>query len=135
MFVISPVQDRSEYDSITERFSLDPKEGAFIYAMKDKSSGELMGISRFDINGEYGYIYELINAENYSDVEAMFILGRATMNFIDLCGSHICRADLSRSDKKLLHAIGFREVDGKDYYECNMEGMFDGHCSGDEKKL
>jgi hypothetical protein len=58
----------------------------------------------------------------------MFILGRATMNFIDICGSHKCRASLSAGDERLLKSIGFKEVAGE--YFSDMTGMFDGNCKG-----
>ena len=65
--------------------------------------------------------------------EAMFILGRQTLNFIDLCGIHKAITDKSCGEEKLLHAIGFREDGGK--LSINLEGMFDGKCSGHKVEL
>jgi hypothetical protein len=55
------------------------------------------------------------------------------MNFIDLCGAHICEAAREAGDARLLHAIGFREASGK--LSVDMTGMFDGHCDGHAVKL
>ena len=56
----------------------------------------------------------------------MFILGRQTMNFIDMCGAHICHIREGGCDSRLLRAIGFKQV-GEDY-TVDMTGMFDGKC-------
>ena len=91
-----------------------------------------MGFSQFEV-GEAGYIYDLLPAVGSDDFEAMFILGRQTMNFIDLCGNHICKARKDAGDARLLRAIGFKGEG--DELSCDMTGMFDGHCSGHAVKL
>ena len=97
--------------------------------MIDQENGELMAIAQFDISGKTGYIKTLKSKIGYSDFEAMFILGRQTMNFIDLCGNHTCRAARDAGDERLLRAIGFKETADGDYF-ADMTGMFDGHCDG-----
>ncbi len=79
------------------------------------------------------YIYDVKEAPNHDDFEAMFILGRQTMNFIDTCGAHTCYADKCAGIERLLKAIGFKENGDKLY--CDMTGMFDGHCSGHKVEL
>ena len=135
MFKISPIQNpelQAEYAALC---GAEAKNGFFGYAMTDAESGELMGISQFEILGNEGYISDLkqrIGAPD--DYEAMFILGRATMNFIDLCGAHVARAALDAADRRLLSAIGFKEErDGSLY--CDMSGFFDGNCDGTPVKL
>lgn len=132
MFKISPVHDTETAEKYTKDCGIEKVEGAFLYAMHDEDSGELMGLCQFDI-GEVGYIYDLCPTEAFaSDFEAMFILGRQTMNFINTCGVRFCEARKSKRDEKLIRAIGFGEKDGK--FLCDMEGMFDGsHCSGHSK--
>ena len=126
MFKISPIQDieiAKKYAMETDSEYID---GAFTYAMNDLESGDLMGISQFEITAEFGLIYSLKPKIGYQDFEAMFILGRQTMNFIDKCGVHFCKASLNSGDESLIKAIGFKHND--EYYECNMTGMFDGNC-------
>ena len=127
MFKITPIQDKDRQREICALCSAEYREDAFAYQMYDTDSGELMGMSQFEISKE-GYIYDLKEVSGRDDFEAMFILGRQTMNFIDLCGAHICRASYSAGEKRLLRAIGFSERDGE--LICNMTGMFDGHCGG-----
>ena len=132
MFKITPVQDKEKQKEICKECGVKYRADAFAYVMFDIDSGEIMGMSQFEI-GKVGYIFDLKEAGERGDFEAMFILARQTMNFIDLCGAHICRAARDAADERLLHAIGFKENDGK--FTCDMTGMFDGHCSGDKLKL
>lgn len=129
MFKITPIQTKNEQKEIAEVCLAAYKEDCFAYSMRDCDTGEIMGFSQFEIRDGYGYIADLKPRANYSDDEAMFILGRATMNFIDLCGVHICKADKDGADAKLLHAIGFRETNGE--LTVDMTGMFDGKCNGE----
>ena len=129
MFKITPVQNQESADKILSALNMDKKDGAFIYAMTDCETGALMGASQFELSDEFGYIYDLKETEGLNDFEAMFILGRQTMNFINQCGITVCRADLSAADEKLIKAIGFKKQN--EFYECDMTGFFDGsHCSG-----
>lgn len=129
IFRITPVQDKAEQKRICELCGAELRQESFAYVMLDTVTGEVMGMSQFELLGEVGVIYDLREAPGLDDFEAMFILGRQTMNFIDICGAHICRATEAAGDARLMHAIGFR--DG----ECNMAGMFDGHCDGHAVKL
>ena len=126
MFKITPIQNKTRQKDICDAFKTVYREEAFAYIMYDHDSGEVMGMSQFEILSDGGYIYDLKEAPDHSDNEAMFILGRQTMNFIDLCGTHICYADQNSADPKLLSAIGFKPIE-KGYF-ANMAGMFDGHC-------
>ncbi len=128
MFKITPIQDEKKKAELFDKYGISAREGYFSYLMYDMESGEPMGISQFDVRGQTGYISDLRSTQRDEDFEAMFILGRQTMNFIDLCGAHLCEADTDAGDKRLLHAIGFRDSDG--VLSVNMTGMFDGHCDG-----
>ena len=129
MFKISPINDIETQIKYAYETGSTYKKGYFAYSMIDSETGELMGFSQFEINANGGLIADLRPRISYTDDEAMFILGRATMNFIDLCGSHICFALNDSSDPKLLHAIGFRDFENG-ILRCDMTGMFDGKCSG-----
>ena len=133
MFKISAVQNFDEQRSVAEACGKSPREGYFAYVMRDCDTGAVMGFSQFEIGGE-GYISDLAPAVGADDFEAMFILGRTTMNFIDTCGAHTCRAAMDAGDERLMRAIGFKPCCGG--YFADMTGMFDGsHCSGEAVKL
>lgn len=133
MFKITPAQNGDRQREICELCGAELRPGAFAYQMIDTDDGHLMGMAQFDI-GKDGYIYDIKEAPGLSDFEAMFILGRQTMNFIDSCGAHICYAAADSGDERLLRAIGFKMNDSGEYFR-DMTGMFDGHCDGHEVKI
>lgn len=132
MFKITPIQDKSRQKEICLLCGAEFRPDAFAYQMFDIDSNEIMAMSQFEI-GEEGYIFDIKEAPERDDFEAMFILARQTMNFIDLCGVHSCYAAKAAGNERLLRAVGFREKDGELY--CDMTGMFDGHCDGKKIEL
>jgi len=128
MFKITPIQDKNLQKEYLEACGAVARDGFFAYSMIDNETGALMGVSQFEIEGECGFITDVREVPGKSDFEAMFILGRATMNFIDLCGAHKCRAALDAGDERLLKSIGFKP--SADEFFCDMTGMFDGKCKG-----
>jgi hypothetical protein len=131
MFKISPVQSPETQIEYAKKCNCEYRAGAFAYAMVDNDTGELMGFSQFEINSDGGTLLDLRLSDAYSeDYEAIFILGRATMNFIDMCGAHTLNAAPDAADSTLLKAIGLKPTENGHYF-CDMTGFFDGsHCSG-----
>ena len=130
MFKITPIQDIIKQKKRAEECGIPAREGLFAYEMIDVDTQELMGMAQFERGDGVGYIADLVPRIGYDDFEAMFILGRQTMNFIDLCGAHRVRASAETTDEALLRAIGFKSQEDGSYF-CDMDGMFDGkHCSG-----
>ena len=127
MFKITPIQDKTRQNEICQLCGATFRPDAFAYQMYDMDSGEIMGMSQFEIT-ECGYIYDIKEAPDRDDFEAMFILGRQTMNFIDTCGAHTCYIDKNAGDERLIRSIGFKDVNGNLF--ADMDGMFDGNCSG-----
>ena len=134
MFKITPVRDADLHKKCCELVGVSFREGFFAYTMNDVDTGELMGFSQFEIDVKGGYIADIAEAPGKNDFEAMFILGRQTMNFINMCGAEIIRAEKTEANEKLLLAIGFRKNE-EGVYICNSKGMFDGHCDGHAVKL
>lgn len=129
MFKIAPINDEKTQSEYAAACGTILRQGYFGYAMFDAETLEIMGFCQFEIDKDGGYIADLRPRTGLEDFEAMFILGRATMNFIDLCGAHTCRASVDAADMRLLRAIGFRCSDGDKLF-VDMTGMFDGHCDG-----
>ena len=123
MFRIQPINDRNEQIEVARECGSTYREGFFAYSMREEN-GDLMGFSQFDINGESAFISEIKPKVGLDDYEAMFILGRSTMNFIDMCGSHIAYASPDCADADFMKAIGFTEKDGQFYTD--MTDYFSG---------
>ena len=129
MFKISPINDIKLQAEFASMCGATAKDGFFAYAMIDVESNQLMGFSQFEIDSSGGYITDIRPRIDYSDFEAMFILTRATMNFIDMCGAHTCKAEKNSADEGLLKAAGFKPTENGEWF-ADMSGMFDGHCGG-----
>ena len=127
MFKIQPIQSSSEQIECAKACNAEYKSGYFAYAMRDASTEELMGFSQFEIKEGYGYITDIKSVPGLDDFEAMFILGRATMNFIDMCGVHIAKAPVGLPEQDLLVAIGFKKTNDQ-LLSCDMTHMFNGEC-------
>ncbi len=134
MFKITAIQNKEEQKKYIEACGGKYRNGFFAYAMKDNDTDELMAVAQFEIGENSGYISDIKSVPQLDDFEAMFILGRATMNFIDMCGAHKCKASNNAADDRLLKAIGFRLCDDGEYF-ADMSGMFSGHCDGKTKDL
>ena len=132
MFKISPIQEKDNQKIIAEACGAIFRPDNFAYSMIDNETGELMGFSQFTIEQSSGYITDLKPKIGYSDFEAMFILGRATLNFIDLCGVHRAFFDAEYDNETLIRAIGFaKNADGR--YEMDLTDFFKEPCQHSKK--
>lgn len=130
MLEVLPVQDKEAQERYAKACGVPFRAGSFAYSMTESQTGEFLGMSQFDLEGGWGVLQELVPAADAArDFEAMFILGRATMNFIDLCGCHRCRALPDAGEDTLLRAIGFSRTENGEW-QADMTGMFDGNCGG-----
>lgn len=132
MFKIFPIQDEETKKQFSDACGAEAKADAFAYGMVDAESLAVMGFAQFDIDGTEARIYDLKEKIGQNDFEAVFILGRAMLEFCERCGAEECFADLSAADETLLRAIGLRtECDGG--LRGRIAGMFDGHCESETK--
>ena len=128
MFKITPLQSEDEIRECARACGATEKPGYFAYAMRDLTDLSLMGFAQFDILGDDAVLADLKPVPSLDDFEAMFILGRQTLNFMEKCGAERVSASKDAAEIVLLKAIGFKEDDDK-IYKMNIKGLFDGHCS------
>ena len=124
MLKVLPIQSKSEQEEVCKKCNVkfNPDLLAYVATVDDK----LAGVCQFRLTDNGGMLYDIAPADGTNDFEALFVMGRGTLNFIDLCGVH--RAFfVGEADDTLLRAIGFsKNADGK--YEINLEGFFTDHC-------
>ena len=126
MFKIIPQNDEKVIDTYLSACCAKRREGSFVYAMLDYDTNELMGVTQFEIGDKISYIYDAKELPGKNDFEAMFILIRQTMNFIEKCGIEKCIATKEAASEQLLRAAGFKPEDGA--FLAILAGMFDGNC-------
>lgn len=130
MFHIAPIEEKERQKEYIERCGGIYRPEAFAFSMKDCESGALMGASQFELEAGKGILCDLRSVPALDDWEAMFILGRATMSFIEKIGITDCFADKNAGDARILRMIGFKPQEEGELLYCDLTGMFDGHCSG-----
>ena len=87
MLIIKPIQDKAAQEAACMRCGIVYDADLLAYAAE--VDDELVGVCQFTMNAEGGSVRgmgTLVGRE--PDFEAMFVLGRAALNFIDLCGVH-----------------------------------------------
>lgn len=127
MLEIKPIQSFEEQKEVLDKCGLTAREGAFAY--KAFEGGSLVAAAQFDIKGSEGYIcgMERVIGTEY-DFEAMFILGRAVMNFLDLCGVSTAVYEVNdETSERYARMLGFRP-DGE-RFSVVLTGMFTTPCS------
>ena len=126
MLKVLPVQSKEEQKNICEACGIPFDADLLAYAAT--VDGELVGACQFSIKSDGGRIHNIAAAQGKDDFEAMFIMGRATLNFIDLCGVHRAFCLDESIDKILAKAIGFApNSDG--VLEMDLTHFFEHPCS------
>ena len=129
MLKVLPIQSKLRQEEICGLCHVTYNPDLLAYSAE--VDGELRGICQFKLTAEGGEIHDLAPVEDTRDFEAMFVLGRGTLNFIDLCGVHYARCVGTVTDEPLLRAVGFKQTESGSY-EINLEGFFTDHCSHHE---
>ncbi len=127
MLIIKPIQDKSYQEEVCRLcgFKYDP----LAFAYSEKEDEKLIASCQFDILGEAASILDFgMVKKTTEDIEALIILGRAVLNFMELSGAQTCSfdADTEHTDK-YAKMLGFTEENGK--YIITLKGLFDGKCS------
>ena len=128
MLKVLPIQTKSEQEEICKLCGVEFKPDLLAYSAT--VDGELRGVSQFKLTAEGGLVFDVAPAIGTYDFEALFVLGRGTLNFIDLCGVHyaIYKGAVENEQKeRLIKAIGFKKTD-LGTFEIDLTGFFTDHC-------
>ena len=111
MLQVLPIQTKEEQAAVCAKCSVTFKPDCMAYhALVD---GELTAVCQFTMDAEGGHIHDLalVKSRSFTDVdriESLFVMGRATLNFIDLCGVHTAYfEDASFDGEGMIKSIGF----------------------------
>ena len=124
MLKILPIETKDEQARIMGLCSIPYNVNALAYAAYDE--GVLVGGAQFLLKGSTCQLTDIRNADGVDDAEALFIMGRGLLNFVDLCGIHDAYVpNPEKIDDALLARIGFFANDEGVYY-MNLRGFFTG---------
>ena len=125
MLKVLPIQTKQEQAEICALCNVKFNADLLAYAAYDDNV--LMGICQFKLTANGGEIYDLSPVENQENFDALFTMGRGTLNFIDLCGVHYARFCGEIKNERLLKAIGFKQQENGSF-EIDLNGFFTEHC-------
>ena len=130
MLIIKPIQDKSIQEDVCKAcgFEFDPT----LFAYSEKEDEKLIAGCQFDILGSEAVITDFgMSKDAKEDIEALIILGRAVLNFLDLSGAKACRFETSaETNEKYAKMIGFRKENNT--MVIALEGLFDSKCANCE---
>ncbi len=124
MIKVLPIQSKQEQAEICSRCGVEYNADMLAYAAS--VDDRLAGVCQFKLTDKGGIITDIAATLDHRDEEALFVMGRGALNFIDLCGVHYATFT-GDCDEKLLLKIGFRK-NGEGVYDVNLEGFFTDHC-------
>ena len=84
MLEVLPIQDKQEQEALCARCEIPFQTELLAY--KALVDGTLKVVCQFTMNAEGGRIIDFAAVPDGYEFEPMFVMGRATLNFIDLCG-------------------------------------------------
>lgn len=120
MLEVLPIQTKLEQEAICARCGVEYKEDCMAYhALVD---GNLTAVCQFTMDAEGGHIHDLAMAQDevFTDrdrIESLFVMGRATLNFIDLCGVHEAYFEDKNFDNDgMIKSIGFSKTSEGRWY-------------------
>ena len=115
MLEVLPIQTKAEQEAICALCGVAYKVDCMAYhALVD---GNLTAVCQFTMDENGGHIHDLAMVQNvaFTDrdrVESLFVMGRATLNFIDLCGVHKAYfEDKSFEGEGMIKSIGFTRLE------------------------
>lgn len=125
MLEVLPIQSKQEQEALCARCGIMFRTETLAY--KALVEGELRGVCQFTMNAGGGRIIDFAPVPDLYEFEPMFVMGRAALNFIDLCGVHHAYFDAACENETLIKAIGFsKNSDGR--YEIDLTDFFTEPC-------
>ena len=126
MITVLPIEDKNEQERLAALCGIDFLADALAYRATDED-GSFAGMCQFSLNAEGGHLWHLAPAPLMKSEEPLFVMGRAALNFIDLCGTKTAFFEGDPPSRALLTRIGFR-CDESGRYSVSLDGFFTHPC-------
>jgi len=125
MLTVLPIQSKDEQKELCKVCGVEFVENAFAYRADD---GDFIGICQFTFENNAGYIINLSYAPSVEDNEAMIIMLRAAMSFMNRCGLVDSYIYENATTPTLLRVSGYKLNDDGKYY-LNLDKFYNTPCS------
>ena len=125
MIAVKPIEDKQEQERLCAVCGIPFLPNALAYRAED--DGVFAGMCQFGMDAAGGHLHHVARAPETALDDALFIMGRAALNFIDLCGVHTADYRGPVTDAALLARIGFKQTeDGR--FCIDLNGFFEHPC-------
>ena len=125
MLKVLPIQSKLKQEEICIKCGVEYNADLLAYAAY--VDDRLCGVCQFKLTDKGGLIYDLAPTTDFLSRDALFVMGRGTLNFIDLSGVHNATYLGKTEDEDLLRLIGFKK-DDDGVFRIDLEGFFTDHC-------
>ena len=125
MLEVIPIQTKTEQEALAARVGAEFLPDALAY--RADADGEFVGLCQFRLDPSGGHMLTLDSLPGHEDFQPMFVMGRAALNFMELCGAETAYYEAPLRDRVLVGAIGFRE-DKNGKLKVDLKGFFDHPC-------
>lgn len=125
MLEVIPIQTKTEQEALAARVGAEFLPDALAY--RADADGEFVGMCQFRLDPSGGHMLTLDFLPGHEDFQPMFVMGRAALNFMELCGAETAYYEAPLRDRVLVGAIGFRE-DPAGRLSVDLKGFFDHPC-------
>ena len=126
MLIVKPILDKETQKQLGDVCGVDFNPDCLAFSAYEEE--EFIGFCQFAVNGGIATLTDVRAKPGINDFEAMFIMSRGALNYIDLCGFHIAHCSKGAGDLTLIRAIGFKEID-EDLFEMDLTKEFTGKCT------
>lgn len=124
MITVTPIQEKEEQTRLCALCGIPFRTEALAYHAEE--DGRFAGVCQFRLDDKGGHLLDLAAPLDAPNNEALFVMGRAALNFIDLCGVHFATFEGVGEDP-LLRRIGFKQ-DEQGAYVIDLTGFFAHPC-------
>ena len=125
MLEVIPIQTKTEQEALAARVGAEFLPDALAY--RADADGEFVGMCQFRLDPSGGHMLTLDSLPGHEDFQPMFVMGRAALNFMELCGAETAYYEAPLRVRVLVGAIGFRE-DENGKLKVDLKGFFDHPC-------
>lgn len=125
MLEVIPIQTKTEQEALAARVGAEFLPDALAY--RADADGEFVGMCQFRLDPSGGHMLTLDSLPGHENFQPMFVMGRAALNFMELCGAETAYYEAPLRDRVLVGAIGFRE-DENGKLKVDLKGFFDHPC-------
>ena len=127
MITVKPIQEKELQQRLAALCHIPYRAQLLAYSAWN-DQGDFAGICQFGMDAEGGHLLDLATPTESDPDDTLFVMGRAALNFIDLCGVRVAYFDGDTEGKDaLLRRIGF-EKNENGRYSFVVAGFFTKPC-------